>query len=387
MSILASVEIVMWSSIGIVFLFYLGYFLILYLYHRKFGRAESPSTFIFPLVSLLVPTYNEAQTIEKKIQNVEEMDYPEDRIEAIFVDGNSTDQTVQIIEAHENECRKPIRVIAQTERKGYTEAIIEGVSNSKAEIVVLTDAGSYYEPSAMKHLVKHFVDQKVGSVTGKELILGDARRLGEELEVSYRFFYDFIRQAETEMDSTPDSKGEILAIRKEICDALIPTLRLHPKMSFDSCVPYQAKLMGYRTLYDSQARYHEYAPSSFKDRNKQQTRRGASLVGALLLFRNMLFKKKYGKFGSVILPAHFTMQVLLPWLFLLGMICFAIMTMINPLEVAILWFLIIGTIVVKKSRTFLLSFVQSQIALITAIFRLSMGKDNLLIDTILSTRK
>jgi biofilm PGA synthesis N-glycosyltransferase PgaC len=380
------IEISMWLSFAIVFFFYVGYLLIIYPFYRKSRRGESSASFIYPRVSLLVPTYNEAKTIEKKILNIEEIDYPEEKFETIFIDGNSSDQTVKTIAVLEKNCKKPIRVVAQSERRGYTEAIIEGVLNSNGDIVVLTDAGSYHEPSAIKHLVKHFWDKKIGSVTGKEVVLGDAKKIGEELEVSYRFFYDFMRQAETEMDSTPDSKGEILAIRKEICQELIPKLRLHPGASFDSCVPYQAKIMGYRTVYDSAARYYEYAPTSFNDRNKQQARRGASLVGSLLMFKNMIFRKEYGRFGSIILPAHFTMQVLLPWLFLSGLICFVIVSLTDPLIVLALWILIIVAVLIKRSRNFLISFVQSQIALIMAMLRLIVRKDNLRIDTISSTR-
>lgn len=387
MMTLTSIEIIMWLLFAIVFFFYLGYFLVLYRFYRKSRQSKCSFSFIYPQVSLIVPTFNEAQTIRKKIQNIEDIDYPEDKIEVIFVDGNSSDQTVQAIETQKKECKKRISVVTQSERKGYTEAIIEGVLNSKGDIVVLTDAGSYHEPLAIKHLAKHFWDQKIGSVTGREVVLGDSKSLSEELEISYRFFYDFMRQAETEMDSTPDSKGEILALRKEICYELISKLRLHSRASFDSCVPYQAKLMGYRTVYDSAARYYESAPSSLMDRNKQQARRGASLVGSLLLFKNMLFRKKYGKFGLVILPAHFAMQVLLPWLVLSGTICFAIMNVIDPLKVLVLWILIIAAMLSKKSRTFLISFVQSQIALIMAMLRLTMRKDNLYIDTIPSTRK
>jgi glycosyltransferase involved in cell wall biosynthesis len=334
-----------------------------------------------------VPTFNEESTIGKKIKNIGEISYPEQKIEIIFVDGNSTDQTVQIIKSQETICKKSIRVIVQNERQGYTSAIIDGILDSKGEIVVLTDAGSYHESSAIAHLTKHFKDRGIGAVTGKEIVLDDGEKLGEKLEKSYRFFYDFMREAETEMDSTPDSKGEILALRKDICLELVPKLQLHPNMSFDSCVPYQAKLMGYRTIYDATAKYYEYAPSSFKDRNKQQIRRGASLVGALLLFKGMILKKKYGRFGSVILPSHFTMQVILPWLFLLGVGCFAALTVVDPVETLILWVLVLVAMVSKKSRTFLISFFQSQVALIGAMFRLLARKDNLRIDTISSTIK
>lgn len=380
-------EIVTWGSFLIVFLFYFGYFLILYSFYRRSQRNKRSMRFFYPTVSLIVPVYNEEKTIAKKIQNIEELSYPRDRIEVIFVNGHSVDKTSGIIENHMKKCKKFIKLIKQDKREGYTHGIIEGVLNSRGKIIVLTDAGAYHDHDAIKHLVKHFSDRKVGAVTGKEIVVCDEGKLGSRLEESYRFFYDFMREAETEMDSTPDSKGEILAVRRDICNNLIAKLQLSTNTSFDSCVPYNARLMGYRTVYESQAKYYEYAPASFMDRMKQQIRRATVLVGALLLFKSMLLDRKNGKFGLVILPAHFIMQCLLPWLFLLGSGCLLILIVIDPMKTVLLWIMTIGVIATRKSRFFLISFVQSQIALVVAIFRLAAGAESLLISTISSTRK
>lgn len=385
MSPIDIVEILMWASFLIVFLFYACYMILLSYFNKRAGSHAKTLDYVYPTVSIVVPVYNEEKIIAKKIQNIEDLIYPNDKIEVVFVDGHSTDKTLEIIKDQARACRKLVKLIEQDKREGYTRGIIEGISNSRGEIILATDAASYYHQDAIKHLVKHFVDPGIGAVTGKEIVLGDGKELGPQLEKSYRFFYDFMRKAETEMDSTPDSKGEILAVRRDICNSLL--VNLSSNASFDSCVPYQAKLMGYRTIYDEQAKYYEYAPASFTDRMRQQIRRATVLIGAMFLFRGMFLSKKYGKFGLVILPAHFTMCCVMPSIFMFGVVSFAIMTVIDPMKIILLWAIVmVAVIVSRKSRSVLISFIQSQFALVAAIFRLATRRESLFIESIPSTR-
>jgi len=196
-----------------------------------------------------------------------------------------------------------------------------------------------------------------------------------------------MRSAETEMSSTADTKGEILAVRRDICDVISKRLEFTPDASFDSCVPYEAKLMGYSTVYDGLATYYEYAPSSFMDRMRQQVRRATSLIGALLMYRVMLLRRKYDKFGLVILPAHLIMDCLLPWIFLVGVGCLLVLTFLAPIVTVPLWTIALGGILVtEKSRLFLVSFFQSQVALANATLTLAARRESMLIETIPSTR-
>lgn len=378
-------QVTMWASFLTIFLFYLSYFFVLYYYYKK-GENDKSLEFHYPYASLIVPTYNEEKIIRKKIKNIEELKYPKDKMEVVFADGCSTDQTVGIIQDCMKKSGKFIKLIKQNRRGGYNTGISEGILNSKGEIIVVTDAGAYHYPDALKHLVKHFKDSTVGAVTGKEIVLSSRKNeFGPKLEAVYRNFYDFMRIAETRMDSTPDSKGEILAIRRGVCMRVLAKLELSPNASFDSCVPYQAKLEGYRTIYEPRARYYEYAPSTFMDRMRQQMRRASVLIGSMLLFKNLFMKKKYNKFGLAIMPAHFIMLLILPWLFLSGSVCLLILTMMNPIWLA-LWTIPLTALLISKSRLFLLSFIQSQIALMIAALRVARYKKSLFIDTIPSTR-
>ena len=383
------IQIISWVSFSILLLFYLSYFLVLYSYHHKKKEKVESSSEFYPSVSLIVPVYNEETIVPKKIENINELDYPKGKIEAIFVDGCSTDDTAEIVETYSKNHDGFVRLIRERRRGGYNSAICEGVLKSHGDIIVMSDAGAYYDPEALKHLVGHFVDPLVGATTGKEIVLGDPGALGPRLEATYRGFYDFMRTAETRMDSTPDSKGEILAVRRNICENLIQRINLSPNASFDCCVPYQAKLEGYRTIFEPKATYYEYAPSSFMDRMRQQIRRAAILTGSLLLFRDTIMNKKYGKFGLVIAPVHFVMQLILPWLFVLGCISLLIVTAMSPASTMVIWAtLLLSSILVSlRNRTLLLSFIQSQLALVIASLRVATRRNSVIIDTIPSTRK
>ena len=50
-----------------------------------------------PFVSIVVPTYNEEKVIEKRIENLFDLDYPKDNYEIIVVDSGSTDNTTEIV--------------------------------------------------------------------------------------------------------------------------------------------------------------------------------------------------------------------------------------------------------------------------------------------------
>ena len=376
--------IITWASFLTIALFYAGYSILLYFFNTNSQSIKTKLDFIYPTVSLIVPIYNEEIIITKKIQNINELVYPSDKIEVILIDGNSTDKTAEIVTELSKTSQKTLNLVKQAKRNGYTKAVIDGILRSKGEIIIATDAASYHYPDALLHLVKHFADKKIGAVTGKEVVFGSD--LGPQLEKSYRSLYDFMRKAESAMDSTPDSKGEILAVRKEIGFALFPKLNLSPNASFDSCVPYQANLMGYRTIYDEEAKYYEYAPSSFSDRMTQQTRRATVLIGAMILFKNLLFNKNSGKFGLFILPIHFVMWCILPSIFILGFISLIISTLLNPLAIIVFWIITLLSLVASKSRYLLISFTQSQFALFLSLFSLARRKETLFINTIPSTR-
>ena len=143
-------------------------------------------------------------------------------------------------------------------------------------------------------------------VTGQDVILNMDENMGKS-ESMYLKILGFLRTAETNLDSTFFIKGEATAAKKD----LIKDLEICGE-TFDTSVGLFVRQQGYRVVYDPNVKFYEYSPSTQSEMIKQKTIRGANLIKVLWRFRQMMFKQKYGKYGSIILPMNFGMIAVAP---------------------------------------------------------------------------
>ncbi|MFC1480304.1 glycosyltransferase family 2 protein [Candidatus Omnitrophota bacterium] len=116
----------------------------------------------YPLVSIVTPSYNQAQFIEETILSIQNQDYP--NIEHIVVDGNSTDDTLDILKRYDGK----IKWISEPDN-GQTEAINKGFKMSNGQICAYLNSDDSYVPGSIKTVVDYFrkhleVDMFVGDV-------------------------------------------------------------------------------------------------------------------------------------------------------------------------------------------------------------------------------
>ena len=110
-----------------------------------------------PLVSVVIPTLNEAGNILEAITTVEkELNWPK---EIIVVDGNSTDGTIRIVK-DTNLCKLIIEP-----RRGYGIALRTGFKHAKGDILIMVDGDGTYEFRHMNRLLDKMIE------TNAELVL------------------------------------------------------------------------------------------------------------------------------------------------------------------------------------------------------------------------
>jgi glycosyltransferase involved in cell wall biosynthesis len=105
-----------------------------------------------PLVSIVTPSFNQAQFLERTIQSVLAQDYP--RIEYIVVDGGSTDGSLEIIKKYQSR----IAWWVSEQDKGQTDAINKGFNRANGEILAWINSDDSYHPGAVTAAVKYLLE-------------------------------------------------------------------------------------------------------------------------------------------------------------------------------------------------------------------------------------
>jgi glycosyltransferase involved in cell wall biosynthesis len=124
-----------------------------------------------PLVSFVVPAYNEAASVEDVLQRVYELPL---RAEVIAVDDGSTDPTPEILESFASS--RGTVVLRHERNRGKGAAVRTGIARSTGDVVVIQDADMEYDPSEVPELIRPIVDGYADVVYGSRLTGGRPQR-------------------------------------------------------------------------------------------------------------------------------------------------------------------------------------------------------------------
>jgi len=381
-------ENMFYLSLFVLFGFYISYYLICYIYKAKNVKKSNAQVYEkmeFPKVSLIIPVFNENEVIKDKVRNLQELVYPRDKLEILFVDGGSTDGTDKTIKNIMNRVDLDIKLIEQGKRMGFNSAVMVGFRGSTGDVILIPGAETMYAPDALKRVILHFSDKRVGAVNGRQVLKNLDEGLSPKHEHAYRSMQDFLREGEDNMDTLFDVKGEIVAGRRTVCEELVKNPEFRGKGCIDACFFFQSRMDGYSTIYEPDAVYYESSPRSFKDSFKQRLRRAATLIQNMFIFKNMIFNRKHGSFGMLIMPAHFLMLIVLPYIFFFSLFSFLILNFIYFPNYIYLLLLALGLSLFSLSKT-LQAFVKLQLVLIMAHAKLVMGVETQKFEKIESTR-
>jgi cellulose synthase/poly-beta-1,6-N-acetylglucosamine synthase-like glycosyltransferase len=244
-------QIIFWSAVFLPLYSYLGYPLIL-LALRLVIRREVKKQPITPFVSLLIPAYNEADVIERKIENSLALDYPPDRMEIVVASDGSSDPTAEIAQNRADGTR--IRVLAFPENRGKVATLNASIPELRGEVVVFSDAPAMLYRDSVRRLVENFADPAVGAVSGLyKVVKADQVNIGSS-EDFYWKYETFLKVKESQLASTLGGHGHLHAIRKELYPFPRPGT-----INDDYVIPVSVLAKGYRAVYEPTAIVYEEA--------------------------------------------------------------------------------------------------------------------------------
>lgn len=122
-------------------------------------------------ISIVTPSYNQAQFIERTIMSVLSQNHPD--LEYIVIDGGSTDGTVEILKKYSD------KIIWKSEKdNGQSDAINKGLKIATGDIVAYLNSDDTYEPGALKKIAEFFQNPPAGE-PDKKWVYGKCKIIDE----------------------------------------------------------------------------------------------------------------------------------------------------------------------------------------------------------------
>ncbi len=118
-------------------------------------------------ISVIVPVYNEARTVELLLEKVRRVPVPK---EIIVIDGASEDGTREILRGQES--IPGTRVIYQKTRRGRGNALKVGLKAAKGDLIIFQDADLELDPNDYPALIEPIVSGEADVVFGSRFLRG-----------------------------------------------------------------------------------------------------------------------------------------------------------------------------------------------------------------------
>lgn len=272
--------------------------------HPK-GKAEP--------VSIVVPCYNEADSIGQAIESLLNLDYPKEMIEIIVVDDKSKDNSVEVIKQYVKKYPNVHLIVNKRNSGGAAEPTNLGVKAAKYNYVAVADADSTPQRDALIKMIGFLQhDKKIAGVTCAVLSKKPETFMQKLQAIEYTII-SFSRKMLDLVDAVYVMPGPFALYKKS---ALLEVGLFDTKnMTQDIEIVWRLLSHGYTVRMCLDARVYSKTPKKFRAWWRQRIRWNIGGTQTLIKHRKFVFKR--GMLGAFIIP--FFSASLFMGLFGLGM--------------------------------------------------------------------
>jgi len=287
-------------------------------------RRLPPEPLHLPRVSLVIAAWNEAPVIREKIENALALDYPPQLVEIVVGSDGSDDGTDEIVSSFAD----PRVRLDRADRAGKIAVLSRVVPTTSGEILVFSDANTMFEADALRKLVRHFADARVGCVCGRLRLYNRRQETFEES--AYWIYESFLKLREGRRGAVMGANGGIYALRR----SLFPALPANTVVE-DFVIACRCLLRGRRVIYDPEAVALEETTEDYAKERRRRVRIAAGNFQALGLVGGLLDPRQ--GFASFAFFSHKLLRWMAP-LFLVGLLASSAWLFPEPLYAAALGF-------------------------------------------------
>lgn len=299
------------SLIDIIFFIYMfiglymsSLLILIYLPNRK-KLFSFPKSKLAP-VSIIVPCYNEGETIGKTIESLLQLDYPKNMIEVIIVDDHSTDNSAEIAKSYAEKYKNVKVIINKHNSGGAAEPTNIGIKAARYDYIAVTDADSSPEKDTLKKMIGFLQKEPLTGAVTCAVLAKNAKTWIQKLQAIEYKVISFTRKLLDMVDAVYVTPGPFALYRKK----LIKEIGYFDTKNFtqDIEIVWRLKQHGYTARMCLSAKVYSETPSKFRKWWRQRIRWSIGGTQTILKYKKFVFKK--GMLGLFIIP-FFTISLFL----------------------------------------------------------------------------
>ncbi len=279
-------KIFFWIALFIVFYSYVGYGILLWilLKIRKKKPAVSNPTPFEPLVSLIIPAYNEEDFIRQKIENTLALDYPAEKLTVIFVTDGSSDNTPAIIREYPQ-----LHVQHNNDRKGKVAAMNRAILSVNTPFTIFCDANTLLNRECIRNIIRHYADPRIGGVAGEKKVedLDNPGAAGSG-EGIYWKYESWLKKLDSDFYTVVGAAGELFSLRTDLFEHVEENVLLD-----DFVISLRICKKGYKVAYEPAAYAIEKPSANIKEEKKRKIRISAGGFQSIGMLSELLNVFKY----------------------------------------------------------------------------------------------
>ena len=190
-----------------------GALLFYFIRERHQPRSDCPPELpAYPLVSVLLPCFNESAQLHETFAAISRIQYP--NFEVVAINDGSSDDTGHILDEFSRQMSN-VRVANLVQNQGKSTALNVGALMARGQIIVCIDGDALIDPHALTWFVRRFqADSTLGAVTGNPRIRNRTSLLGRLQVGEFSSIIGIIKRTQSVAGFLFSVSGVICAFRK-----------------------------------------------------------------------------------------------------------------------------------------------------------------------------
>jgi poly-beta-1,6 N-acetyl-D-glucosamine synthase len=235
---------------------------------EKVGEPTLADDQFLPLITLVVPAYNEGPVIQAAVRSLLTLDYP--HYEVLVVDDGSTDDTYAKARAVANEPGgERVRVITKR-NGGKSDALNTGMTQARGEFILNMDGDTKLSKNTLRSCIRHFADPRIGAVAGNVKVLNRENLWTWIQALEYVEGLAMARKAQSFLRAVNIIPGPLGMFRKSVLQAVGGYD--HDTFAEDCDLTLKMLMRGWHVVYEPTALAWVETPSRLLDLLKQRYR-------------------------------------------------------------------------------------------------------------------